>query len=129
MVAKLPLGMIVKQLARSQQTERINQVTDYWYQITTPTGKKGWIFGNLTQPFEPQQRIEIYQQLVQSRQAKQLNLLEQIELTDLLERAKNEAVASPATVAELALSHLLSLQKVFISSIFFNASVRLPILE
>ena len=111
-IAKLPLGMIVKQLARSQQSERINQVTDYWYQITTPTGKKGWIFGDLTQPFEPQQRAAIYQQLVQSRQPKQLNLLEQIELTDLLERAKDEVATSPQVAAELALSHLLSLQKV-----------------
>ena len=112
MIAKLPLGMIVKQLARSQQPERINQVTDYWYQITTPTGNKGWIFGNLTQLFEPQKPVEIYQQLVQSRQAKQLSLLEQIELTDLLKRAKDEVATSPQAAAELALSHLLSLQKV-----------------
>lgn len=111
-IAKLPLGMIVKQLARSQQPERINQVTEYWYQITTPTGKNGWIFGDLTQPFDPQQRATIYQQLIKSRQAKPLNLLEQIELTDLLERAKDEIASPPQVAAELAWSHLLSLQKV-----------------
>jgi uncharacterized protein YgiM (DUF1202 family) len=111
-LAKLPLGMIVKQLTRSQQPERINQVTDYWYQITTPTGKNGWIFGDLTQSFEPQQRATIYQQLVKSRQTKPLNLLEQIELTDLLERAQNEIANPPQVAAELAWSHLSSLQKV-----------------
>jgi hypothetical protein len=111
-VEKLPLGMIVKQLARSKQPELINQVTDYWYQVTTSTGKKGWIFGNLTQPFEPQKQAEIYQQLAQTRQAKKLGLLEQIELTDLLERAKEEVATPPEAAAKLAEFHLLSLQKV-----------------
>ena len=111
-IAKLPLGMLVKQVGRSQQPELINQVTNYWYQITTPTGKKGWIFGGLTQSFEPQQRPEIYQQLAQSYQTKQLNLLAQIELTDWLGRAKDEVATSPQVAAELALAQLLSLQKI-----------------
>lgn len=111
-VEKLPLGMIVKQLARSKQPELINQVTDYWYQVTTSTGKTGWIFGNLTQPFEPQKRAKIYQQLAQTRQAKKLGLLEQIELTELLDRAKEEVATPPEAAAKLAWFHLLSLQKV-----------------
>jgi len=111
-VEKLPLGMIVKQLARSKQPELINQVTDYWYQVTTSTGKKGWIFGNLTQPFQPQQRVEIYQQLVQTRQAKKLGLLEQIELINLLARAQEEVATSPEAAAKLAWSQLWFLQKV-----------------
>ncbi len=111
-IEKLPLGLIVKQLARSKQPELVNQVTDYWYQVTLPTGKKGWIFGNLTQPFEQQKRVEIYQQLTQVRQAKKLGLLEQIELTDLLDRAKEEITSPPEVAAKLAWSHLLSLQRV-----------------
>lgn len=37
----------VTTLGRSKEHEKLLGVEDYWYQIKSPTGKEGWIFGGL----------------------------------------------------------------------------------
>lgn len=110
-VAQLSLGTIVKELARSETQEKIGSSQDYWYQIEMEKGKTGWAFGNLSKPFEPTQRAKLYQEIAQSRLQRKLNWADQTDLTHFLARAKDEVSSSPEIAAELALSHLVSLQK------------------
>jgi LysM repeat protein len=114
-VATLPFGTVVKQLARSDFQEPLEQVHDYWYKIELPTtakvAGKGWIFGGYSLPFEPQQRAQVYQQIAQVQLQKSLNLPARKELIDFLAVAQQEIYAAPDIAAELALLQLLALEK------------------
>jgi hypothetical protein len=109
-VGQLKFGTVVKELARSNRQEKIGSTKDYWYQIEKSNGKKGWIFGTLSIPFDAKQKGEIYLQIAQKRLQEKLNRSNQIDLLNFLTRAKEE-VQFPAETVELALLHLSSLQK------------------
>ena len=111
LVGKLKLGTIVKELARSDTQEQIGQSKDYWYQVALSEGKQGWIFGSLSTDFDPKQRAQHYQQIAQARLNKALSWPDTIDLTAFLARVKQEIHSPPEIAAELALSHLRSLQK------------------
>lgn len=111
-IEELNFGDIVKQLARSNFQDKIEQTSDYWYKIEMSGDKIGWIFGGLSTTFDFKQRATLYQQITQTRLQQPLNLPEQIDLTNFLARAKREVHSPPEIALELAFSHLLSLQKV-----------------
>ncbi len=110
-VGQLKFGTVVKELARSNSQEKIGRSKDYWYQIEKPNGKKGWVFGSMSIPFDAKQKSEIYLQIAQKRLQKKLNWSNQIDLLDFLTRAKEEVQFPAETAVELALLHLSSLQK------------------
>ncbi len=111
LVGKLKLGTRVKELARSDTQEQISQSKDYWYQVELSDGKQGWIFGSFSTDFDPKQRAKHYQQIAQARLNKALSWPDAVDLTDFLARVKQEIHSPPEIAAELALSHLRSLQK------------------
>ncbi|MDM8557773.1 LysM peptidoglycan-binding domain-containing protein [Candidatus Parabeggiatoa sp. HSG14] len=111
LVGKLKVGVVVKELTRSESQDKIGQSQDYWYQIEIPNGKIGWTFGSLSIPFEPEQQIKLYLQIAQTRLQKELKWQDQIDLTDFLKRASDEIQSQPNIAAHLALLHLQSLQK------------------
>jgi len=111
LVGKLKLGTRVKELARSDTQEQISQSKDYWYQVELSDGKQGWIFGRFSTDFDPKQRAKHYQQIAQARLNKALSWPDAVDLTDFLARVKQEIHSPPEIAAELALSHLRSLQK------------------
>jgi LysM repeat protein len=111
LVGKLKLGTIVKELARSDTQEQIGQSKDYWYQVALSSGKQGWIFGSLSTDFDPKLRAKHYQQIAQARLNKALSWPDTIDLTTFLARVKHSIHSPPEMAAELALSHLRSLQK------------------
>ena len=111
LVGKLKLGTIVKELAQSDTQEKIGQSQDYWYQVALSDGKQGWLFGRFSTDFDPKQRAKHYQQIAQVRLNKALSWPDAVDLTDFLARVKQEIHSPPEIAAELALSHLRSLQK------------------
>jgi LysM repeat protein len=110
-VEQLTLGTVVNELARGQTSEVIEQKRDYWYQVETSTGKRGWIFGSYLLPFDSEQRANSYLQLAQQRLKNSLAINDQMELTDFLARIQSEVQNSVEVAAELALLHLQALQK------------------
>jgi len=114
-VASLPFGTVVKQLARSDFQEPLEQVHDYWYKIELPATSgvvgKGWIFGGYSLPLESKQSAEIYLQIAQTQLQEVLNLPAQQELIDFIARAQQEIYTAPEITAELALLQLLALEK------------------
>src|SRR5262245_6392323 len=61
-VAKLPIGVVVRQLEQSSAKERVANNEDYWYKVATPDGKEGWLFGSFTAPFDARNKAAIYKQ-------------------------------------------------------------------
>jgi Bacterial SH3 domain len=110
-VARLPLGVVVRELERSAQKERVGAAEDYWFRVGAPNGAEGWVFGGLTAGYDADQRDEIYKQLAASRLANETATF--AELSDLvvfLERAVKE-VTRPEALAELELARLLALHR------------------
>jgi Bacterial SH3 domain len=114
-VGRLTLGVVVRELERSAQRERVGEAEDYWFRVAGPGGVEGWVFGGLTAAFEPGRREEIYRQLAASRVNNAAATF--AELSDLvlfLERAVGE-VKGRETLAELELARLIALQRSYAS--------------
>jgi hypothetical protein len=110
-VGRLPLGVVVRELERSAQRERVGEAEDYWFRVAAPNGVEGWVFGGLTAAFEDKRREEIYTQLAAARVANAAATF--AELSDLvvfLERAVTEITRREA-LAELELARLVALQR------------------
>jgi len=107
---KLRIGTVIKEIKRSAAPKKIRSVLDYWYQIETSDGKKGWIFGQKFSHFNTSQRAQSYLQLVKKQLKANLTVFKQMELTDFLFRASEEIKYPADIAAELSLSHLSSLQ-------------------
>ena len=45
-------GQQVSIIGRSKAKENLDKNSDYWYQVKTPNGKQGWIFGAFLMPTE-----------------------------------------------------------------------------
>jgi hypothetical protein len=107
---KLRIGTVIKQIKRSATPEKIRSVLDYWYKIETSDGKKGWIFGKKFSNFNTSERAQSYLQLVKKQLQANLTVSKQMELTDFLFKAQDQIKYPADIAAELALSHLSSLQ-------------------
>src|SRR5262245_40245796 len=58
-LASLSIGTLLTELEVSAGSE--------WFRVQTPDGKSGWVFGNLTEPFNERERTDIYRRIIQSR--------------------------------------------------------------
>jgi hypothetical protein len=110
-VARLRLGVVVRELERSAQRERVGGAEDHWFRVATAEGVEGWLFGGLTAAFEPARRAEVYRRIAAARVGNAAATFP--ELSDLvlfLERAVTE-VKERAALAELELARLVALQR------------------
>ncbi|HEU4594432.1 MAG TPA: SH3 domain-containing protein [Pyrinomonadaceae bacterium] len=94
-VGRLGLGVVVRELERSGEREKIGAAEDFWYRVAAPGGVEGWVFGALTAPFEESRRVAIYRRLAGERlkPAGEENAASFAERTDLfafLTRAASE---------------------------------------
>lgn len=110
LVAVLPFGTVMAELARGDTPQTIGGSEDYWYRVGLPDGGEGWIFGTLTRPFDTGQAASIYQELAEQRLASQLSFADQVDLTHFLARVKEE-VLDPEAAGTLALAHLRSVRR------------------
>jgi hypothetical protein len=110
-VARLPLGVVVRELERSAQRERVGETEDYWFRVATAGGVEGWVFGGLTAAFEPARRAEVYRRIAAARVSNAAATFPELsDLVVFLERAVTE-VKDRAALAELELARLNALQR------------------
>jgi hypothetical protein len=110
-VARLQLGVVVDELERSPDKAKVGNTEDYWYQVATPGGARGWVFGGLTAPFDSARRDEIYRALAAERvSGNAATLSESSELVRFLDRATKEVTRRDA-LAELELTRLVALAR------------------
>ena len=110
-VARLPLGVVVRELERSAQRERVGEAEDYWFRVAAPDGAEGWVFGGLTAAYDAGRREEIYRQLAAARLANTAATFAELrDLVTFLERAAAEVTGREAP-AELELARLVALQR------------------
>jgi hypothetical protein len=110
-VARLPLGVVVRELERSPQRERVGTTEDHWFRVAASDGVEGWVFGGLTAAFEPSRRAEVYRQLAAARVANAAATFPELsDLVVFLERAVKE-VKEREALAELELARLVALQR------------------
>ncbi|HYE14787.1 MAG TPA: SH3 domain-containing protein [Pyrinomonadaceae bacterium] len=109
-LGRLPLGVVVKVLERSDGKQKVGEREDYWYLVSAPDGTKGWVFGALTSPFAPARREEIYRKLASDRLANSsATFAELVDLVRFAERAAKEVRQREALAdIELARVHALA---------------------
>ncbi|HWS54468.1 MAG TPA: hypothetical protein VN228_10090, partial [Pyrinomonadaceae bacterium] len=104
-------GVVVRELERSAQKERVGEAEDHWFRVAAPGGVEGWVFGGLTAAFDAGRRDEIYRELASARvNNAAATFAEMSDLVVFLERAVKE-VTRPEALAELELARLVALQR------------------
>ncbi len=117
-IAKLPIGVIVRELEQSSTKERIANSEDYWYKVALADGKEGWLFGSFTVPFDARNKAAIYKQIAADRlKVESANFVDWADLSRFLTTAATE-VSDKETLAWLELARLLAMR---------NAAAALPI--
>ncbi|HXG91737.1 MAG TPA: SH3 domain-containing protein [Blastocatellia bacterium] len=110
-VSRLQIGTVVSQLERSAAKEKIGGAEDYWYRISTPDGKEGWLFGSFTAAFDATNRYEIYKRIADERlKIENLSFTDATDLARFLASAAGEA-NDANTRAALELARLKALQR------------------
>jgi Bacterial SH3 domain len=110
-VAKLGIGTLLQELEPSANKERIGGVEDFWYRISTPDGKTGWVFGSFTAPFDPNNRVAIYRRIAAERlKGESPNFTDMADLARFLSSVVAEATQPDAT-AELELARLTAIKR------------------
>ncbi|HLM57824.1 MAG TPA: SH3 domain-containing protein [Pyrinomonadaceae bacterium] len=110
-VGRLQLGVVVEEIERSAAKARVGEAEDYWYMVAAPGGARGWVFGALTEAFDPASRGEVYRRLASARVANaEAKFAELADLVKFTTRALKE-VTTRADVAELELLRLQALAR------------------
>jgi Bacterial SH3 domain len=110
-VARLPLGVVVRELERSARRETVGGAADFWFRVAAPEGVEGWVFGGLTAAFDPARRAEVYRRIAAARTANAAATFPELsDLVSFLERAVTE-VKEREVLAELELARLVALQR------------------
>jgi hypothetical protein len=110
-VTRLGIGTLVQELEQSPNKERIGGAEDFWYRISTPDGKAGWVFGSFTAPFDANNRVAIYRRMAAERlKAPQTNFGEMADLARFLSSIVAE-VTQPDANAELELARLMAVRR------------------
>jgi len=110
-VTRLPLGTIVPELEQSASKEKIGGAEDYWYRVTAPGGKEGWVFGSFTAAFDPGGRAAIYKRIATERlKVESASFADLADLARFLTAVTAEIADRPA-LAELQLMRLLAMKR------------------
>jgi hypothetical protein len=114
-VLKLSLGALVRQLGRTPTKARVGQAEDYWYHVAAENGAEGWVFGALTEAYDPARRDQIYRRIAAARLANAAATFGDLaETVVFLNRAVTSLTAREA-LAELELARLQALGRSFAS--------------
>lgn len=104
-INRLSLGTVVSVLKRSIATARIGGVEDRWYQIQTPDGATGWVFGGLLLPFNQAHPEQAYREIVERHLASEAGMLrDEVEFLEFLAHVRPnlpEALVSDFELARL----------------------------
>src|SRR5262245_52058861 len=102
---------IVNTLAFGTELTQLEALPDgSWYRVTAPDGKTGWVFANLTEPFNPSESTATYRRLIQARlKMESLSFAEARELFQFVDRI-DPSIQNPAR-AEFDLLRLRALDR------------------
>ncbi len=110
-IARLALGTIVGEIARTGGVDTVGGVTAPWLEVSTPSGEEGWLFGALTLPFSEAERDALALEIAADRLGRSGDTFEAVEeLRDFLSRAAG-AAATPDARARLELATLRALDR------------------
>jgi hypothetical protein len=114
-VGRLSLGVVVRELGRSDAKVRVGEAEDYWYRVAAEDGAEGWVFGALTEAFDSSRRGEIYLRIAEARlNYAAASFADLADTVRFLDRALKDVTAREAR-ADLELARLLSLARSFAS--------------
>jgi hypothetical protein len=110
-VARLQLGTVIEELEQSASKEKVGGVEDYWYRVSTPDGRQGWIFGSFSEPFDQAKRAEIYRRISAARlKIENASFAELTDLVRFLTVASGE-VKERQSAAELEFARLVAMRR------------------
>jgi hypothetical protein len=110
-VARLSLGTLVVEVARTGGVDTIAGETAPWLEVATPSGREGWLFGALTRPYAEAERDALALEIAGDRLERSGDPFEAFaELHAFLGRAAGEA-ATPDARARLELATLRALDR------------------
>ena len=113
----LSIGVVLDELERSKAPQRIGAQEDYWYRVTLPNGKQGWVFGGLTRAVVADEVEQAYVDLAAERLAREPEAFSFTDWTDLaafLERVSRGA-RDRGLAAELELARLRAMGKALLA--------------
>jgi hypothetical protein len=114
-VARLQIGVVVRELERSPNKETVGGVVDYWFRVATSSAQEGWVFGSFVVPFDSSRKTETYRQIATGRlKIATLSFGDLADLHRFLVRATAE-VTDREGLAELELAKLRAMQRAAIS--------------
>lgn len=110
-VARLPLGTLVVEIARTGGVDTIGGETAPWLEVATPSGEQGWLFGALTLPYTEAERDALVLEIAKDRLRRTGDPFEAFaELHAFLVWAAGEA-ATPEARARIELATLRALDR------------------
>lgn len=110
-LARLALGTVVTELARTGGVDTVGGVTAPWLEVSTPAGEEGWLFGALTLPFSEKEKDALALEIAADRLGRSGDPFEAVEeLHAFLARASGSA-ATPDARARLELATLRALDR------------------
>ncbi len=84
---RLPLGTVVSVRKRTVSPSHVDGAEDRWYQVETPSGATGWVFGGLLLPFDQAHPEQAYREIVERHLASEAGTLrEEVEFLEFLAR-------------------------------------------
>jgi hypothetical protein len=114
-IGKLGIGTVIEAREPSLAKDKIAGKEDYWYRVSLPDGKEGWLFGGFTVPFDAAKRAEIYQRIASDRmKIEQPSFSDAADLFRFLSAAVKE-MKTPNEAAALELARLLALHRAAIA--------------
>lgn len=110
-LARLPIGTLLRQLDNDQRAATIGGKQDFWYHVTLPGGKDGWVFGAFLKRFDAAHKGEIYREIAAAKaKAENATYAESADLVRFLTSISGE-LTGRAAAAEVELWRWLALQK------------------
>lgn len=110
-VARLSIGTVVDELARSPEKVQIGGESEHWYQVRAAAGQEGWVFGVVTSPVEAGGEDAARVKLAERRLGVQdAPFADRVDLYNMLQAAAGSA-QGPAK-AEFELLRLLAIRHV-----------------
>ncbi len=110
-LARLALGTIVTEIARTGGVDTVGGLTAPWLEVSTPSGEEGWLFGALTLPFSEAEKDALALEIASDRLGRSGDPFEAVaELHAFLSGAAGAAV-TPDARARLELGTLRALDR------------------
>jgi hypothetical protein len=100
--------VLLDEVGRSDAPQTVSGMQDYWYKVTTPGGKTGWVFGGLTLAADPSHIEDAYLRVARDRAdngVEELSFADWIDYVAFLTRAAPQ-ITSPEARGEVELLRL-----------------------